>query len=146
MLRATQFILLFVLVGSGRSAHVSDVRALIQAVNNGSASDTVVIEPGVYALPGPLQPKEGMTISGAGAGETVLCAADSWDPGVDDLPDRATDHTSADREAYLVDLGSGTNEVTISDMTLMGPQLHGAVYGNDCDHLTLRNLVVRDFL
>lgn len=146
MLRATKVFLLFLLVGSGRPAHVSDVTGLIRAVNNGSASDTVVIESGVYALPGPLQPKEGMTIRGAGAGETVLCTADSWDPGVDGLPDRATDHTSANREAYLFDLGSGTNEVTISDMTLTGPQLHGAAYGNDCDYLTLRNLVVRDFL
>lgn len=125
---------------------VDDVPDLMHAVNNGSAGDTVILEAGTYELTGPLQPKDGMTIQGAGRDETVITAALSWEPNLADFKDGGTNHNQIDRNGYLFDLGDGTTEVTLSDMKLTGPQLYGALYGNNCDGLEMYNLYLKDFL
>jgi len=124
---------------------VSTLDGLYNAINQGDAGDSVVIAAGTFELTEPLQPKSKMTITGAGIGETIIQAASSWFPGTDDLPDNPVDHTSVNRKAYLFDLGDGTVQVTISDMTLKGPNLHGALYGNDCDGLEMFNLHIESF-
>ncbi|MEO1575311.1 MAG: right-handed parallel beta-helix repeat-containing protein, partial [Pseudomonadota bacterium] len=139
-LRSPLFVLLAVLAGFNAHAQVTTVSELVDAVDNGAEDDVVDIAPGVYTLTAPLQPKSGMHLRGSGADQTVITASAKWLPGLDGLPDNAVDHTSVNRSAYLIDLGDQRQNVTLSGMTLTGPELHGAVYGNNCDGLTLRGL------
>jgi hypothetical protein len=127
------------------TANVSTVSALVAAVNNGSAGDTIRIAPGTYALTASLTPKAGMTIQGAGIGLTVLTNAASWSPATTKLPDYGVQTSEIEPTAYLFSLTSGTHNITISDLTLTGPLLHGALYGNDNDNLHLYNLRLVDF-
>jgi nitrous oxidase accessory protein len=134
------------LLATAAGAQVTSVAELVNAINNGSPGDTVLVGPGTYELAAPLRPKAGMTIQGAGAGQTIVRNAASWNVGNTGLPDNATDHQSINNNAYLFDLGDHTHNVNLSRMTLSGPQLHGAIYGNNPDGLTLSHLVVEDFL
>lgn len=120
------------------TAQITDVPSLVRAVENGSAGDTVTIGPGTFELTAPLEPKPRMTIRGAGTGQTVLAAQETWRPSTDGLP------KSDDPSAYLFDL-SETNGVTISDMTLTGPSLHGAIYGEQSRGVALSNLKIERF-
>ena len=139
-------LLLFSLPAVPAWSQLTTVEALVEAVNNGAAGDEVQLAAGTFELTQPLQPKSGMTIRGAGRGKTIIQGSASWTPGTADLPDREVDHKSVNRQAYLFDLGDNTYSVTISDLTLKGPNLHGAVQGNDCDGLELYNLEFNDFL
>ena len=128
------------------NAAITTVEELANAVNNGAANATIDIGPGTFNLTSPLQPKTGMIIRGAGAGITIITAASSWSPGAGGLPEGPVDLNSVDRNAYLFNLGSGPKSVTISDMTLKGPQHRGAIFGNACDSLNLFNLHIENFL
>jgi hypothetical protein len=127
-------------------AQVTDVTSLVAAVNGGVAGATVQIAAGTYALTAPLQPKAGMTLIGAGAGQTTITAAASWSPGLTGLPDNSVDQSTVIRTAYLIDLGNDAVDVTISDLTLTAAQHHGAIYGNNCDRLHLHHLHLESFL
>ncbi len=127
-------------------AQIRNVSSLVKAVNNGSPNDAMAVGPGTFELFEPLRPKAGMTIRGAGVGKTIITAAKSWDPGTDGLPDGDVKPKQVNRNAYLIDLGDKTHNVTISHMTLTGPRHHGAVHGNDCDGLELSHLRVENFL
>jgi hypothetical protein len=127
-------------------ATATTTAGLVAAVSNGADGDTVLVAPGVYELAAPLTPRPGMTIVGSGAGVTTIRNAPSWVAGNAGLPDNAVDHTSVDRNAYLIDLGTGTTGVTISHVTLTGPTLHGAIYGNNADGLIVSFCELRDFL
>ncbi len=125
---------------------VNNVSGLVQAVNNGSANDTIILAPGTYALASPLTPKNGMTITGAGAGLTTITGVNSWNPGNSDLPDNGVNASTVNRDAYLFSLDNDQRNVTISNMTLTGAKLHGAVYGNKNDGLVLSGLTIDNFL
>ena len=127
-------------------AQVTTVDALVAAVNGGAPGDTVRVAAGTFELPGPLRPKAGMAILGAGMGQTVITGAASWTPGTAGLPDGDTNSGSVNRNAYLIDLGDAVRRVTVADVTLRGPNLHGAVTGNDCDDLTVRGVAIEDVL
>jgi nitrous oxidase accessory protein len=125
----------------------TDVTALLDAVNNGTAGDTIEIAAGTFEIPRSLQPKRGMTIKGAGAEKTILIATPSWDPDTTTLPDNATKSSSMDGSAYLFDLRSSIHSVTIADMTLDGARnLHGVLCGNNCDTLEMYNLIIRNVI
>jgi len=127
-------------------AAVSTVADLMTAVNNGSSNATIDVGPGTFSLTSGLKPKAGMTIRGAGAGLTIITAASSWSPGATGLPEDPVNLSTIDRTAYLFDLGDGPRSVTISNMTLTGPQHRGAIFGNNCDSLVLYNLHIESFL
>jgi nitrous oxidase accessory protein len=125
---------------------VSTVAQLYAAVNNGVANDTITVKAGTYELTSPLAPKGGQTIRGAGAGATIITAAASWSPSTSTLPDNGINISSCDATAYLFSFAYSTKNVTISDMTLTGPALHGALLASDCDGLQLSGLRIDDFL
>lgn len=127
-------------------AQINTVAELVDAVNNGATNSTVIVEAGTYNLTAPLAPKAGMTIKGAGIGQTIIQGASSWVPSTSTLPDPEITTTGLDSYAYLFRLGYGLTNITISDMTLKGPQLHGAIFANDNDNLTLERISVVDFL
>ncbi len=125
---------------------VSNVAELVNAVNNGPINDIITVNPGVYALTAPLKPRAGMTIQGAGAETTILTGAASWNPGTAALPEGGVTTSAINRNAYLFSFADSTVNVKILDMKLSGPQLHGALFGYNCDGLELAHLTVQDFL
>ncbi len=131
---------------SPTGAQIAAVAELIDALRDAEPGTTIELAAGEFVLTEPLRPPAGVALAGAGPGETVITAASSWDPGTGDLPDNETDFSSANQGAYLINLGNGTTGITISDMTLTGPTLHGAILGNNCDTLEVYNVHVVDFL
>jgi hypothetical protein len=125
---------------------VDTVAELVNAINNGAASDVVEVAGGTYVLTAPLKPKAGMTIRGAGAGSTTLTAASSWNPGTATLPDNGTSASTVMLSAYLFSFNDNTHDVTIQNMKLTAPQLHGALFSNNSDRLVLSGLHLQSFL
>ena len=134
-----------VILAQGAAAQVTTVAALVNAVNNGAANSTVTVGPGTFLLTAPLQPKAGMTITGAGSGQTILRNAASWQPSTVKLPEGGVTASAIETGAYLFSVASNTNGITISNMTLTGPELHGAYYGYSTDNLHLHDLIIKDF-
>ncbi len=128
------------------SGQVTTAAELVQAVTGGAPGDTVRVAAGTFELSAPLRPHPGMAILGAGAGRTVLTGAPGWSPGTAGLPDGDVNSASVNRDAYLVDLGDRVERVTIADLTLRGPNLHGAITGNNCDYLEVRGVHIEDVL
>ena len=127
------------------ATNVNSVSGLVAAVNNGVNGDTVTIAAGTYQLTAPLRPKAGMTIKGAGIGKTIIKGASSWVPSTAKLPDYGVSTSDIETGAYLFSLPFNTDNITISDMSLTGPLLHGAIYGNDNGNLHLHHLKIDDF-
>ncbi|MEM1167434.1 MAG: hypothetical protein AAGI30_14235 [Planctomycetota bacterium] len=128
-------------------ATITTVADLVAAVSTGGENDVVHIGPGVFELGAPLEPKAGMTIIGAGAGQTIIRNDTAvWDVGNEGLPDNGTDQNTVVQTAYLFSFPNATNNVTIADVTLSGPELHGALYCNNCDNLTLERITFDSFL
>ncbi len=134
---------------SGRAAeikHVSTVEQLVEAVNDGPQGSTIELAAGTYALSKPLEPKAGMTIKGSGMDRTTITHAPGWKPPVKTLPDPEMRTEGMDTYAYLFRLTQKAGDITICDMTLLGPQLHGAIFGFGNKDLHLHHLRIRDFL
>lgn len=150
MSRNLPFLLAAVLVQATganlRSVTVSDVNGLVEAVNNGKPGDVVEIAAGRYELKAPLRPKNGMSLRGAGMEATVLTHAPGWKPTVKTLPDPETNVAKMDLRGYLVHLENKAEKVSISHLTLLGPRMHGAIYGFGNVGLDLHHLRVKDFL
>ncbi len=128
-------------------AAVNTVNELVDAVNNGAANDTVQIAAGTFELTAPLRPKPGMKIVGAGAGKTIVKNASSWAPGNAGLDSDEGAQLSGIRcDSYLVSLPEKTTDLSISDLTLTGPQMHGAICGILPNGLQLARLEFRQFL
>ncbi len=115
---------------------VQNVQELQQAVATGQS---IALSQGTFELPQSLRLQTGTTLCGQGAGKTTIQGAATWQPGLGLLP------KVEDPNAYLF-IVEGQNNVTIRDMSLQGPQLHGAVYGKRSQQLTLAGLEVRDFM
>ncbi len=134
---------------SSATAPIGDVAGLVAAVTNAEPGAQIRIGPGTFELTEPLRIQHGITLTGAGAGVTILTNAPSWTPAPTDKPDNETDSRTADREAYLFDLAFKTKGLTIEDMTLRSKAerggLHGAVVGRDATDITLRRLHVGPF-
>lgn len=140
----TAFLLLFTppLV----AATVTTTDELVAAVNEGKEGATIKVAEGTYELSGPLRPKAGMTITGAGSGKTILTHTPDWKPSHEMLPDSEADMKRINTEAYLVRLEDKAAGITISELTLRAPQLHGAIFGTGNENLHLHHLRIEDTL
>jgi nitrous oxidase accessory protein len=125
---------------------VRDTAALVAAVRDGAEGATIEIAPGTYELEAPLEPKTGMTLKGAGMDKTILTHAPGWKPPTSALPDPEMTTKGMDTRAFLIRLKDKAANVTVSDLTLLGPQLHGALFGWDNQNLDLHHLRIRDTL
>ena len=90
---------------------------------------TIEIGPGTYELSAPLEPKPGMKIRGAGTGKTIITHQAGWKPSTEKLPDSEVNMKRIDTRAYLVRLKDNSADISISNLTLRAPQLHGAIFG-----------------
>ncbi len=125
---------------------VDSAAALVAAVRNGAEGPTIEIAAGTFELAAPLELKPGMTLKGAGRDKTIITHVAGWKPSTTTLPDPEMTTKGMDTQAYLIRLQDKTANITISDMTLRGPQLHGAIYGWDNANVHLHHLRIQDTL
>ena len=125
---------------------ISNSAALVAAVRDGAEGSTIEIAAGTFELEAPLEPKAGMTLKGAGLDRTILTHVAAWKPSTKTLPDPEMTTKGMDTRAYLIRLKDKAAGITISDLTLRGPQLHGAIYGWDNQNLHLHHLRIQDTL
>jgi nitrous oxidase accessory protein len=125
---------------------VTTTEALVAAVRDGAEGATIEVAAGTFALKAPLEPKAGMTLTGAGAGKTVITHDTAWKPSTETLPDPEMKTQGLDSRAYLLRLQDKAADITISALTLRGPQLHGAIFGYANKNLHLHHLRIEDVL
>ena len=139
--------LVFLLAASVASAvRVTTAESLVAAVRDGSADSVIEIGEGTFELDAPLEPKAGMTLKGAGMDKTVLTHKASWKPALTSLPDPEMTTKGMDTRAYLIRLQDKAADITISDLTLHGPQLHGGIFGSGNAGLLLHHLRIKEVL
>jgi hypothetical protein len=120
---------------------------LVAAVNSGTNGATIILAPGTYELTASLRPRPGMTIRGAGAGVTIVRNAAAWAPGIAGLDaDEGAQLNALRCDAYLIHLPRDGADVTITDLTLTGPTLHGGICGIAQQRFTLARVEFRTFL
>ena len=135
---------LLCLLASGQS--VDTAAALVAAVRDGAEGATIQIAAGTFELEAPLEPKAGMTLKGAGREQTILTHVAGWKPSTKTLPDPEMKTAGMDTYAYLIRMKDKAAHITISDLTLRGPQLHGAIYGWENRNTHLHHLRIQDTL
>jgi hypothetical protein len=125
---------------------VDSAAKLVAAVREGAEGASIRIAPGTYELDATLELKSGMTLQGAGMDKTILTHVAAWKPSTSTLPDPEMTMKGLDASAYLLRLADKAAGITVSDLTLRGPQLHGAIFGRDNAKAALRHLKIQDFL
>ncbi len=120
--------------------------ALVAAVRNGAEGATIEIPAGTFEIDAPLELKAGMTLKGAGMDKTILTHSAGWKPSTQTLPDPEMKTAGMDTQAYLIRLKDKAANITISDLTLRGPQLHGAIYGWENANAHFHHLRIKETL
>jgi hypothetical protein len=126
------------------AGRVDSVSALVAAVRDGAEGATVEIAAGTYELSAPLELKARMTLKGAGMDKTILTNTQGWKPTTKALPDPEMKQEGLDTGAYLIRLNRDSGGITICDLTLHGPQLHGAIFAWFPTDLHLHHLRIKD--
>ena len=125
---------------------IATTDALVAAVRDGAEGATIELSAGTFELAAPLEPKAGMTITGAGMDKTIITHVADWKPSTKSLPDPEVRTQGLDSHAYLIRLQDKAEGITISKLTLRGPSVHGAIYGFGNQKLHLHHLRVQDVL
>lgn len=115
-------------IQAAETVRVDTADRLAAAVRDAPPGTVIEVAAGTYALEAVLELKTGMTLKGAGIDRTVLTHAENWRPATTALPDPEMKLEGLDTDAYLIRLQRDTAGVTISDLTLRAPRLHGAVF------------------
>jgi len=129
-----------------RAEPFDNVPDLITAAAAAGENTVIELAAGRFELREPLVLKSGTTLRGAGVGKTILTHAPEWRGNPATLPDPETNPKAFDRSGYLIHLADKAEGVTVSGLTLTGPQLHGAIFGSGNADIALRDLHLADFL
>ncbi len=124
---------------------IQTAEELVAAVKGGKEGDIIELGAGRFELAATLELKAKMTLKGAGIDKTTLTHVASWEPATSSLPDPEMKLEGLDTGAYLIRLQRDTAGVTISDLTLNGPNLHGAIFGWFQTDLHLHDLRIQNF-
>lgn len=119
---------------------------LVAAVRGAKEGDTIELAAGTFELGATLELKGRLTLKGAGADKTTLTHTKAWKPSTKSLPDPEMRLDGLDTDAYLIRLKRDTSGVTVSDMTLQCPQLHGAIFAWFHTDLHLHHLRIKETL
>ena len=119
---------------------------LVAAIESAKAGDTIELAAGRFELELTLDLPSNLTLKGAGIDKTVLTHTATWKPATSTLPDPEMKLEGLDTEAYLIRIARDTEGVSISDLTLSGPQLHGAIFAWFHTDLHLHHLRIQDTL
>jgi nitrous oxidase accessory protein len=122
---------------------VSELTAAAEAATEGTV---LQLAAGTYKLSQPLELKPGVSLSGVGAEKTIITHTDEWKADPATLPDSETNHKKFDRTGYLIHCAKDGKNITLSRLTLTGPQMHGAIYGWANEGLHLHDLHIRHFM
>ena len=141
-----QLTLLLSFVSVGVAVPIETVEELVAAVRDGDEGAMIEIGPGTFALKAPLEPKARMTLSGSGAEKTIIISDSAWRPSVETLPDPEMRTEGMDTRAYLLRLQDKAVGITVSNMTLRGTGLHGAIFGFGNKDLHVHRLKIEDVL
>jgi hypothetical protein len=125
---------------------VTTSAALIAAIRDGAEGSTITIAAGTFEIAAPLEPKSGMSITGAGMDQTIITGTADWKPPTSTLPDPEMRTKGLDSNAYLLRLKDKATDVTISGLTLRGPHVHGAIFGWEPANMHLHHLRIQDVL
>ena len=128
------------------AAPVKNTTELLKAVAEAKPGSTIEMAEGEFELSAPLELKAGLTLKGAGIGKTIFTHTDGWKGNPKTLPDPETNYKKFDKTSYLIHLADGADKITVSDMTLTGPQVHGAIYGFQNAGIDLHHLHIEDFM
>jgi len=123
---------------------VDSTTALVAAVRDGAEGAIIEIAAGTFELEAPLELKAKMTLKGAGVDKTIITHTKGWKPSTKTLPDPEMKLEGLDTDAYLIRLKRDTASITVSDMTLHAPQLHGAIFGWFNTDLRLHHLRIKE--
>ena len=125
---------------------VRTTEQLIAAINSANEGDTIELAAGRFELDQTFEMRAQMTLKGAGVDKTILANSPTWKPATTTLPDPEMKLEGLDTDAYLIRIARDTEGVTISDLTLSGPQLHGAIFAWFHTGLHLHHVRIRDTL
>ncbi|QDV28615.1 hypothetical protein Spb1_04780 [Planctopirus ephydatiae] len=117
---------------------------LIAAVKAAKEGDTIELASGTFEIDATLELNSGLTLKGAGIDKTTLTCGKTWKPSTKTLPDPEMKLEGLDTDAYLIRVKRDTSGVTISDMTLQAPRLHGAIFSWFHTDLHLHQLRVKE--
>lgn len=123
---------------------VATAAALVEAVRDAKEGETIEVAAGVFELEAPLVLKARTTLKGAGMDKTILTHTKGRSHSTKSLPDPEMKREGLDMDAYLIRLAPDAGGVTVSDMTLLGPQLHGAVFAWFPSELHLHHLRIKE--
>jgi hypothetical protein len=140
------FLPIFLIPSLGFADQVTTSRELVKAVSEASGETVIELAAGTFQLPSQLIIKKGTTIKGAGMEKTIITNASSFRGNPATLPDPEQNHKKFDRTGYLIQLEEKASEITISDLTLTGPNLHGAIFGWGNQNIHLHHLKIEDFM
>lgn len=143
---AILFLLAFMPGFCNAAVTVTNAVELVKAVRDGAEGETIDIAAGTYELEAALEPKSRMTLRGAGMEKTILTHTRGWKPSTKTLPDPEMTMKGMDTTAFLIRLKDNAAEVTISDMTLRAPQLHGAIFGWNNEKLHIHHVRIKETL
>ena len=127
-----------------RAAPVTTSAELVASVKDAVDGATIEVAAGTFELAAPLELKAKMTLKGAGIGKTILTTTKDRTHPTKSLPDPEMKLQGLDTDAYLLRLKRDTAGVTISDMTLRGPRVHGAIFAWFHTNLHLHHLRIEE--
>jgi len=130
----------------GFAAPITTTDELIKALSGSSGETIIELAAGTFEVSKQLILKKGTTLKGAGMEKTILTNAVSFQGNRATLPDPEQNHEKFDRTGYLIQLEEKASDITISDLTLTGPKLHGAIFGWGNQKLHFHHLKIEDFM
>ena len=135
---------LFALAPLAVAAPVKTAAELVAAVKAAKEGDTVEVGEGTFELDATLELPGKLTLTGAGVDKTTITHAKGWKATGKALPDPEMKLDGLDADAYLLRLKRDTKGVTVSHLTLHGPQVHGAIFAWFHTDLHLHHLRIRE--
>ena len=118
----------------------------IGTVEQAKAGDVIQLAAGTYTLSAPLVLPSGVTLQGAGTSETTITHSANWKPSTDALPKGEMRPNEANAAAYLIRLKDKATDIKVSNLSLRGPQMHGAIFGVSNSNITIHQLRIEDLL
>ena len=133
-------------VASAATTVVDTTDTLVAAVGGADEGTTIQLAAGTYELAAPLELKAGTTLKGAGMEATIITHAARWKPSTEALPKGEMRPEEADRDAYLIRMQDKAANVTVANLTLHGPQMHGAIFAVGNTNVHLHHLRIENVL
>ena len=125
---------------------VTNTEELAAAVGRNETHQTIRLAPGKYELSQQLKLQSGTKLLGASVDKTIVTHTKQWQASTKALPDPEARLNGFDMDSYLVRITDKADGVEIANLTLRGPQIHGAIFGISLTNLHLHHVKIQDFM